>query len=84
MVILLSYCAYHWLFYVALMLFISYYFVYYIAQVIRLVSVLTVPRLYSIEVSLDTYWVPTVVYTYYTSAHFCAEPGIGDIGLEQS
>jgi len=65
-----------------LLLSASYYFVYYIAQAIRLVSVLTVPRLYSTEVSLDTYRVPTVVYSYYTSAHFCAESYIGDIGLE--
>ena len=51
-----------------LLLFVSYYFVYYIAQVIRLVSVLTVPRLYSIEVSLDTYWAP-LWYAHSTLLH---------------
>ena len=84
MVFLLSVVHITGCFILPLLLFVSYYFVYYIAQVIRLVSVLTVPRLYSIEVSLDTYWVPTVAYSYYTSAHFCAEPGIEDIGLEKS
>lgn len=41
------------------------------------------PRHYFTKASLDTYRVPTVVYSYYTSKHFSSNLDVGGSGLRQ-